>query len=112
MIGSRWVKCRSISKLADPDPIMIPARSSNTGTNVVANVFPVKSNRLPHPQLVDVPFTREEPYITLTFPQSHWQSHFDSSLCKWSNLNTVQCPNRLPVKSSRLGNYFPFLVTT
>ena len=41
MIGKRWVKWRNISKLADPEPIIIPARSSRTGTEVVARDCPV-----------------------------------------------------------------------
>ena len=41
MIGKRWVKWRNISKLAEPDPIMIPARSSMTATEVVASDCPV-----------------------------------------------------------------------
>ena len=41
MIGRRCVKWRNISKLADPEPIMIPARSSITATEVDARAFPV-----------------------------------------------------------------------
>jgi len=41
MIGKRWVRWRSISKEADPDPIMMPARSSRTGTDVEARFVPV-----------------------------------------------------------------------
>ncbi|CAB4573641.1 unannotated protein [freshwater metagenome] len=40
MSGKRCVKCRSISKLAEPEPIMIPARSSMTATEVEANCSP------------------------------------------------------------------------
>ena len=43
MIGSRWVKWRSISKLAEPEPIMMPARNSMTGTDVLANSVPVRA---------------------------------------------------------------------
>ena len=41
MTGKRCVKCRSISKDAEPEPIIIPARISITGTFPLANWRPV-----------------------------------------------------------------------
>ena len=41
MIGNRCVIWRTISNEAEPDPIIIPARSSSTGTPYFANEAPV-----------------------------------------------------------------------
>ena len=39
--GKRWVRWRNISNEAEPEPIIIPALNSITGTDVVASSLPV-----------------------------------------------------------------------